>query len=180
MKISLRRLFAPRRPRYRKDYQRRHVLCDPSARLIRADRMTLGKWIRIGPRCHLNAEGGLTVGDGTIFAPEVVVLTSSHDYRQGDLLPYDVYDAHRPVVIGRGVWLGFRAMVCPGVTIGDGAIVGMGAVVTRDVAAGAIVGGNPAMPIGSRTPAEVMQRTDAEAYFHRKYWGTGRTRRGEG
>jgi maltose O-acetyltransferase len=159
-----------RKPQYRADYRSRDVLCHHTARLIRPDRMNIGKWVRIGPRCNINAEGGLTIGDGTIFAPEVVVLTSSHDHRKGELLPYDVFDVHRPVTIGRGVWFGYRALVCPGVTIGDGAIVGMGAVVTRDVGKGVIVGGNPAVPIGSRPEAEVDQRVAEGSFFHKKYW----------
>ncbi len=57
----------------------------------------------------------------------------------------------RPVVIGDHVWIGARALICPGVTIGEGAVVGAGAVVTRDVAPYAIVAGNPARVIGQRT-----------------------------
>ncbi|MBL3563680.1 acyltransferase [Rhodovulum sulfidophilum] len=124
----------------------------------------------------INAQGGVTLGDGTILAPEVVILSSSHDYKQGALLPYDVYDVRRPVEIGRGVWLGYRAMICPGVRIGDGAIVAMGAVVTRDVASGEVVGGNPAKPLSRRDCDAISRMVAAENYFHKKHWSGQRPR----
>ena len=55
------------------------------------------------------------------------------------------------VIIGDRVWIGYRAIVLPGVTIGEGAVVGAGAVVTRDVSPYTIVAGNPAKVIGERT-----------------------------
>jgi maltose O-acetyltransferase len=53
----------------------------------------------------------------------------------------------RPVRIGRHVWIGGGAIILPGVTIGDEAVIGAGSVVTRNVAAGVTVAGNPARPI---------------------------------
>ncbi|MEZ6096154.1 MAG: DapH/DapD/GlmU-related protein [Pirellulaceae bacterium] len=59
-------------------------------------------------------------------------------------MPYNFVDHARLVSIGRGVWVGYRALIVPGVTIDDGAVIAAGAVVTRDVGKGQIVGGNPA------------------------------------
>ena len=58
-------------------------------------------------------------------------------------------ESGRPLHIGRNVWIGGGAILLPGITVGDNAIIGAGAVVTRDVAAGATVAGNPARPIPS-------------------------------
>ena len=132
--------------------------------------MSIGAYVRIGPRCHLNGQGGLSIGDGTVLAPEVVILTSTHDHRKGSLLPFDQYDVNAAVKVGRGVWLGYRSMIAPGVSIGDGAIVGMGSVVTKDVPAGRVVVGNPARDAGPARPdhAELVQ---SEAWFHKEHWG---------
>lgn len=140
-----------------------------SARIYHQSRIKLGDYIYIGPNCILNAEGGITLGDGTIFSSEVVILSSTHDYNDGEQLPFDIFDNHRPISIGRGVWLGYRSMVCPGVTVGDGAVIGMGAVVTRDVQPGIVVGGNPAVKIGARDEVKLCHLLSKDAFFLKEY-----------
>lgn len=84
----------------------------------------------------------VTIGDKTQIAPGVQILTADH--------PRDAATRNtglefgRPIHIGRGVWIGAGALILPGVTIGDEALIGAGSVVTRDVPAGATVVGNPA------------------------------------
>jgi acetyltransferase-like isoleucine patch superfamily enzyme len=108
--------------------------------------------IRLGDHCVINRGvlldgrgGALTIGDNVDIAQEAVIWTLGHD-------PHD--DFHRdkpgPVTIGDYAWIGHRAIVMPGVTIGRGAVVAAGAVVTRDVPPMAIVGGVPAKIIGQR------------------------------
>lgn len=129
-------------------------------------KINIGKYTRIGRQCHLDGEGGITIGDGTILAPRVVILTSSHRYKDATTLPYGIVDDHAPVVIGRGCWIGWGAMIRPGITIGDGAVVAMGAVVVKDVQAGEVVGGNPAQVIATRAATErIAQMVAAEQYF---------------
>lgn len=168
--MTLRQLVRSVLPMYRRDYKRRRILVHRTAQLLREERMEIGEYVRIGPRCHVSAQGGLRIGAGTVLAPEVVILTSNHDYRSGELLPFDHFDVLSPVTIGRGVWIGYRAMVAPGVTIGDGAIVGMGSVVIKDVGPGRMVFGTPARDVGEARPdhAELVAK---EAWFHRRYWG---------
>jgi len=67
--------------------------------------------------------------------------------------------------VGNDVWIGYRATIMPGVTIGDGAVVATAAVVTRDVPAYAIVGGNPAGVIRPRFDAETVERLQAIAWW---------------
>lgn len=138
------------------------------ARFVFPKRIQLGAWVRIGKRCYFNGEGSITIGDGTVFAPEVVILSSTHRYDQENYLPFDQHDEFRKVTIGRGVWVGHRAMIVPGVTIGDGAIIAMGAVVSKDVDCGEIVGGNPAKSIGHRDTELMRKLVNNESYYIRQ------------
>jgi maltose O-acetyltransferase len=84
----------------------------------------------------------VSIGAGTAIGPAVQILASDHP-RDPRLREQKVRFG-RPITIGANVWIGGGAIILPGVTIGDDAIVGAGSVVTRDVAAGATVVGNPA------------------------------------
>ena len=91
----------------------------------------------------------LRIGNRVIMAQGVVILMGPNHIR-GTWPPE--HEATGDVVIGDDVWLGYGALLvgCRGLTIGDGAIVGAGAVVARDVAAGATVVGNPARQVGAK------------------------------
>ncbi len=97
------------------------------------------------------------VGEGTMFAPNVIVATAAHpilpELRERGL------QYNMPVHIGRNCWLGAGVIVLPGVTIGDNSVIGAGSVVTRDIPADVVAVGNPCRvlrPIGER---------DREYYF---------------
>jgi virginiamycin A acetyltransferase len=79
-----------------------------------------------------------------------------HDWR--DAMAGKSYPTKGDTTIGNDVWLGYRAAILPGVTIGDGAIVGAYSVVTKDVPAYSIVGGNPARLLRARFPETTVQR----------------------
>lgn len=100
----------------------------------------VGKQVFINMGCKFQDQGGIFIGDGSLIGHNVVLATLNHAIPPEDrssMLP-------APVRIGRHVWIGANATVLPGVTIGDGAIIAAGAVVTRDVPENAIVGGVPA------------------------------------
>lgn len=86
----------------------------------------------------------ITIGDGCVIAPEAMIL--AHD---ASTKPSTGFTRVRLTTIGNRVYIGARAVILPGVTVGDDAIIGAGAIVTRDVAAGTIVAGNPAKVVGS-------------------------------
>lgn len=92
------------------------------------------------------------IGRYTMLAPEVAIVGADHVYNQADRpiiwsgRPSEIL----PTVIGRDCWIGMRAIIMCGVTIGDGAIVAAGAVVTKDVEPYDVVGGVPAKPIARR------------------------------
>ena len=85
------------------------------------------------------------IGDNVSIGPEATILTLGHDPRSPIF-----EDKGGPVKIGDRSWIGYRAIILPGVEIGEGAVVGAGAVVTRDVPPYTIVAGNPAVKIGDR------------------------------
>jgi maltose O-acetyltransferase len=108
--------------------------------------------IAIGDNCVINrgvlldGRGGLlSLGDNVDIAQEAVIWTLGHD-------PHDDNrcDKGGPVTIGDYAWIGHRSIIMPGVTIGRGAVIAAGAVVTRDVPTMAIVAGVPAKVIGQR------------------------------
>jgi maltose O-acetyltransferase len=94
----------------------------------------------------------ITIGSDVSIGPEASILTLGHDPQSPDFA-----DRGGDVVIGDRVWIGYRAIVLPGVTIGEGAVVGAGAVVTKDVDPFAIVAGNPARKIGQRSRELIYQ-----------------------
>ena len=108
--------------------------------------VAIGDHTIINRRCTLDARGGLRLGANVSISPEVSLITSSH---RCDDPAFGVED--RPIVIEDYAWVGSRATILPGVTIGRGAVVAAGAVVTKDVPPLAVVGGVPAKIIGQRT-----------------------------
>ena len=87
----------------------------------------------------------ICIGDDVSIGPEASILTLGHDPQSSSFA-----DRGGDVTIGDHVWIGYRAIVLPGVTIGQGAVVAAGAVVSRDVAPYSIVAGNPAREVGTR------------------------------
>ncbi len=110
--------------------------------------VTLGKAVYLNAGCTILDTAAVSIGDETMLGPNVQIYCAAHHTdpakRSAGL------EIAKPVVVGSNVWIGGAAIVLPGVTIGDAAIVGAGSVVTRNVAAGATVVGNPARPIADR------------------------------
>ncbi len=104
--------------------------------------ISLGRGVFLNFNCVILDVVPVTIGDGTQIGPGVQILAADHprDPAQRRL----GLELGRPIAIGRNVWIGGGAIILPGVTVGDDAIVGAGAVVTRDVRQGATVVGNPA------------------------------------
>ena len=105
-----------------------------------------GKNIHIGQRvfinsgCKMQDQGGIYIGDDVLIGHNACLLTLNHE-----MDPENRADMHpKPIHIEDKVWLGSNVTVLPGVTIGEGAIVAAGAVVTKDVESNTIVGGVPA------------------------------------
>jgi maltose O-acetyltransferase len=102
----------------------------------------LGRNVFLNFNCVILDVCEVEIGDLTQIGPGVQILTADHPRDPGERARGVEFG--KPITIGRNVWIGGGALILPGVTIGDDAIVGAGSVVTRDVASGATVMGNPA------------------------------------
>lgn len=136
--------------------------------------------VKIGDNVHIQMDcklfavgGGIEIGDGTIFSHEIQVFARNHNYDSEDLrlLPYDERDVKKKVTIGKYVWIGARSTILPGVSIGDGAVIGAGSVVAKDVPKYAVVGGNPAKILKFRNK-EIYDRleNDGKSYIKEKIY----------
>lgn len=106
------------------------------------ENLSIGKSVYIGPGSYINAIGGVSIGDGTIIGPEFRVLSRNHDWKSSSTAPYGKGNIDKPVSIGKGCWFGLGVKILPGVSVGDGVIVGMGATVTKDIPSFSILRAN--------------------------------------
>jgi maltose O-acetyltransferase len=105
----------------------------------------LGNRVFLNFNCVILDPAEVHIGSDVLFGPAVQVYTATHplDWR----VRRQWVESARPVVIGSDVWIGGGAILCPGVTIGDRAVIGAGAVVTKDVPPGVLAAGNPSRVI---------------------------------
>jgi acetyltransferase-like isoleucine patch superfamily enzyme len=130
----------------------RDVALAPNVSFRNGARVRVGDGAHVGERCLLWAgeRAGITLGETALLGPEVMITVAN--YRTLPGVP--VVDQSRDeadVVVGAGAWLGARVVVLPGVTVGEGAVVGAGSVVTRDVPPMAVAVGVPARVVRHRT-----------------------------
>jgi maltose O-acetyltransferase len=108
--------------------------------------LVVGKHTIINRHCLLDARGGLTIHNNVNISSHVLIVAGTHDIQDAE----NFAGAVHPIVIEDYVWLCTRSLLLPGVTIGRGAVVAAGAVVTRSVAPQTVVAGVPARKIGER------------------------------
>lgn len=104
----------------------------------------MGRFMYVGKKCYINyglsvmSLGGVIIKDNVMIGPNVTILTVNHDPKKLTIIHPS------PVIIQSNAWIGANVSILPGVTIGEGAVIGTGSIVTRDVPAHAIAVGNPA------------------------------------
>lgn len=125
----------------------------PDIERLQADGLRLGEGVFIAGGTFIDPDFCflIQIGDETTLSLDVLILAHDASTRR-----HVGYSRVAPVRIGRRVFVGARAVILPGVTIGDDAVIGAGSVVTRDVPAGTLAAGNPARVLG-----------DVQAYFER-------------
>lgn len=117
----------------------------PSVKVWAPWNLTAGRNVAIDEGVDLYNVAPIHIGHLVAISRRAFLCTASHDI--SDIRRPLTY---KPIIIGNGVWIGAEAIICPGVTIGDGAVVAAGAVVTKDVQPWTVVGGNPAKYIKER------------------------------
>ncbi len=122
--------------------------------------ISIGNDTIIGERAVLDGRDKLTIGNHVDIASEVMIYNGQHDINDESFKA-----VFEPVVIEDYVFIGPRAIILPGVKIGKGAVVGAGAVVTKDVAENAVVGGVPAKVIGERKLKDPKYKLGRAALF---------------
>jgi acetyltransferase-like isoleucine patch superfamily enzyme len=121
--------------------------------IIRRDEgpVNIGPHAQIGPYSVIFAGGGVEIGARVMVGPHVTFASGNHDFRQlDDPMRFAVAVSRGPIVVGDDAWIGAGVCILDGIRVGRGAVVGAGAVVTKDVPDFAIAVGVPARVIGSR------------------------------
>lgn len=115
----------------------------------------------VNQKCRLDTRGSIFIGNNVSISAEVCILTADHDLRSPAFA-----GRTKPVTIADFAFVGTRALILPGVSVGRGAAIGAGAVVTRDVPECAIVAGCPAKRIGVRDPSALNYSITYGRLFH--------------
>ena len=113
---------------------------------VTGNNIVIGNNTVVNRFCYIDGRGPLYIGNNVNVSHYTIIHTLTHITNS----PY-FHAVAKPVALMDHCWIGVRAIILPGVTIGEGAVVAAGAVVVKDVPAYAIVGGNPAKVIGERT-----------------------------
>lgn len=142
-----------------------------SSKFSNSEKIFLARNVHIGPGADFDGAGGIEIGVGSIFAPGVVIFSRSHNFDENvQALPFDNVVLVAPVNVGSYVWVGARAIILPGVSIGDGAVIGAAAVISRDVPAGAVVVGNPGKIVRFRNQELFNQlKSQKNSFVYQKF-----------
>jgi maltose O-acetyltransferase len=124
-----------------------HTFIQFPVRIEGREHITLGSNVSINAFVHMWGHGKITIGNDCLIASHASINSVTHDT---NAILYRDTVIEKEVIIGNNVWIGSHAVILPGIKIGDNAIVGAGAVVTKDVPPGATVAGVPAKIIKSK------------------------------
>jgi len=112
--------------------------------------LSLGNRVSIHPYCVFAGSGEIEIGNGVAIASSCILISESHIFDDAETLIKDQGLEAQPIRIGNDVWLGARVTVLGNVTINDGAVIGAGSVVTRDIPANSVAVGVPCQVVRTR------------------------------
>ena len=131
----------------------KRVVFYPGVWIFPGRNLVLGNDVDIAFGVLITTRGGVYIGDRTLIGYGTKILSANHAIPDGRATIFSSGHQSKQVHIERDVWIGANAIILPGVTIGEGAVIGAGSVVTRDVSEFSIVGGVPAKLIRYRDGA---------------------------
>ncbi|MEI3801751.1 MULTISPECIES: acyltransferase [unclassified Chitinophaga] len=113
----------------------------------------------------IDCSGGVTIGKYFHTGKGLTIFSSNHNYNSDTHIPYDTTVVKKPVIIKDFVWCGSNVSIVPGVTVGEGVVIGANTVVTKDVPDYAVIGGNPARIIKYRD-VDLFNRLKERGQFY--------------
>ena len=140
------------------------VVISGRARITNCEMISIGDNVRIQDGVMINGEGGLLIGSNVGISYISTIWTVEHNYLGSNAVPFDEKILLKPVRINDNVWIGADVRITSGIEIGEGAVIGIGSVVTKDVPPLGIVLGNPARVIGYRD-TDHYERCKADGRF---------------
>ncbi len=124
--------------------------CGQYDKKIRRGKIDIGDYTYIGPNCVLFGEGEIEIGSYCMIAPGTVITSQQHTFTRCDIPMRKQPSEHAKIVIEDDVWIGSNAVILPGIRIGQGSVIGAGAVVTKDIPPYSVAVGVPARVIKKR------------------------------
>ena len=138
-------------------YVGKDVVFDDNVYINKPENLSIGDETFIGNGVFLNAYAPITIGRYCGIAAGCYLITWNHDVANKEIKLRDTDKVTSNIIIGNGVWLGYGAIVLPGIKLGDGCVVAAGAIVTKNVEPWVVVAGVPAKPIMRRTKSGLVR-----------------------
>lgn len=160
---------------------------DSNSILIDPRFIEVGNNVFFGANTVINTTVPVIIGNNVMFGPEVMIMGGDHNFSKVGIFMRDVKDGgkNEPVILENDVWIGSRALILKGVTIGEGVVVGAGSIATKSLPPYSICVGNPCKPIRCRFSTEELKLhiqlikskyTFDEINVHYKLWGIDLTK----
>lgn len=129
----------------------RRVVYYPSIWIFTGRNLKLGNDVDLAKGVLITTDGGVSIGDRTLVGYGTSILSSNHNIPTNQERIFNAGHTRAPVHISSDVWIGANCTILPGVTVGEGAVIAAGSIVTKDVAPFTMVGGVPAKLIRIRS-----------------------------